>query len=76
MRGAAMMLPLVGGFLADAYIRRYRTIIFASLLYVLGNWEEPMLPVAFPKVGKAGMQDALTPPINGLAMLTLSTTVL
>lgn len=35
-QGVSAIFPVVGGFLADSYVGRFKTIIFSSLVYLIG----------------------------------------
>ncbi|RWW76297.1 hypothetical protein BHE74_00015622 [Ensete ventricosum] len=36
--GVTTMMPLVGGFVADAYLGRFSTVVISSLVYIAVNW--------------------------------------
>ncbi|MBA0866742.1 hypothetical protein Goshw_024006 [Gossypium schwendimanii] len=54
--GVVSLLSLLGAFVADTFLSRYRTIILASLLYILGLGMLT-LSATLPSVGNSGDQN-------------------
>ena len=65
---ASFLTPLVGGWLADRFLGRYRTILWVSLAYlaghaVLAGWEEPeglFLGLALIAAGAGGIKPCVS----------------
>ncbi|KAM0940522.1 putative proton-dependent oligopeptide transporter family, PTR2 family proton/oligopeptide symporter [Dioscorea sansibarensis] len=64
--GMASMLPLLGAFIADSYLGRYRTIIIASILYILAlgmlTISSSLLPSILPQKCDVAMGPSSCPP--------------
>ncbi|MBA0843702.1 hypothetical protein Goarm_000868 [Gossypium armourianum] len=66
--GVATLLPLLGAFLADSFLGRYRTIILASLVYILGIGLLT-LSATLPSVTTSGAPNADNVTLNTSSML-------
>jgi peptide/histidine transporter 3/4 len=45
--GTTTLMPLIGGFLADAYIGRFPMVLFSSLVYLVVNLSISMSCIIF-----------------------------
>ncbi|KAJ1263057.1 hypothetical protein BS78_09G155200 [Paspalum vaginatum] len=73
--GVAQLLPLLGGALADKWIGRYRTIVIASLLYILGLGMLAFSTMLSPGSGHqcgTGQAQACTPSAHQVAFFYVS----
>jgi peptide/histidine transporter 3/4 len=50
--GTTTLMPLIGGFLADAYIGRFPMVLFSSLVYLVVNLSISSLTLFLLKIGK------------------------
>uniref|UniRef100_A0A0B7AD16 Major facilitator superfamily (MFS) profile domain-containing protein n=1 Tax=Arion vulgaris TaxID=1028688 RepID=A0A0B7AD16_9EUPU len=49
--GIAYIIPIAGGFIADTFAGRFKTIMFASMLYIIGTLLIPASAVAYETWG-------------------------
>ncbi|VAH07729.1 unnamed protein product [Triticum turgidum subsp. durum] len=75
--GVAQLLPLLGAALADSCLGRYRTILIASLLYILGLGMLALSTLLSPGNHKCSNTDGGTPcpPPSGLQMAAFYTSL-